>query len=291
MCIHQIKTYAMDFNEFEIILKEKFPEVTPEKTERFKALGPLYAEWNSRINVISRKDIDQLYMHHVLHSLAAAAYIKLNFPELYAVISADGPATHPAPDNTANLTAVPIGGNAAARPGGSSSNPVEAQNGGNTAKHIETRNEDNAIGTQYNISFLDLGTGGGFPGIPLAIMFPGASFTLCDSIGKKITVATEISRSLGLQNVTTVNARAESLHGRYTYIVSRAVTSLDRFIPWVKGKYTGGILYLKGGDVAAEIAEASGKHRLRSGSIHTWKIDSWLEDPYFEGKLVIFIEA
>lgn len=225
----------MNFTDFESILKEKFPDVSADKMEKFKALEPLYKDWNSKINVISRKDIDMLYLHHVLHSLSIAEYFRTRLPGKYEEMSSETPA-------------------------------------GETA-------------------ILDLGTGGGFPGIPLAIMFPSAHFTLCDSVGKKITVASGIAGSLGLSNVSTVNARAESLDGRYDYIVSRAVTSLDRFIPWVKGKYSKGIIYLKGGDVVEEIAAAMRKFRLRPGSVHIWHIDSWLGDPYFEGKLVIFIEA
>jgi 16S rRNA (guanine527-N7)-methyltransferase len=133
---------------------------------------------------------------------------------------------------------------------------------------------------------MDLGTGGGFPGIPLAVIFPHAQFTLCDSIGKKIIVATEVAKGLGLKNVKTVNARAESLPETFDYIVSRAVTALDNFMPWVKGKYNEGILYLKGGDLTEEIAKA----RLRKGSVHIWPISGWTSDPFFETKQVIFIE-
>lgn len=229
----------MDFTDFEYLLKEKFPDISEEKIGKFKALEPLYRDWNSKINVISRKDIDMLYLHHVMHSLSVAEYLRISLPDTYSDLSRE-------------------------------------------------RTEGHA---RQSCSILDLGTGGGFPGIPLAIMFPSVHFTLCDSVGKKITVATEVARSLGLANVRTVNARAESLAEKYDYVVSRAVTSLDKFIPWVKGKYTKGILYLKGGDVVEEIATAMGKFRLRPGSVHTWHIDSWLKDPYFDGKLVIFIEA
>lgn len=238
----------MDFKEFENTVRGFFPDITDKKLEQFRALGPLYEDWNSKINVISRKDIDSLYLHHVLHSLAIAEYIRLNLPDLYAEISAV-PEEEPA--KIANL--------------------------------------DGSAG-DFCRTFLDLGTGGGFPGIPLAIMFPSAHFTLCDSVGKKILVAEAVARACGLENVTTVNARAESLTGKYDYIVSRAVTSLDKFMPWVRGKYGKGIFYLKGGDVVEEIAETMGRFRLPKGSVHVWKIDGKFADPYFEGKLVIFIE-
>ena len=140
------------------------------------------------------------------------------------------------------------------------------------------------------MKILDLGTGGGFPGIPLAVMFPHAKFTLCDSIGKKIIVATEVSKGLELKNVKTVNARAESLPEPFDFIVSRAVTSLDNFMPWVKGKYLEGILYLKGGDLAEEITTAMAKFKMRKGSVHSWPISSWTSDEFFETKQVIYIE-
>lgn len=223
----------MTFNEFKSIVEERFPEVSDAQMEQFRLMEGLYREWNAKINVVSRKDIDELYRHHVLHSLCIAAYIRENMPDVYERLRGDGP---------------------------------------------------------YSISeplrILDLGTGGGFPGIPLAVMFPHTSFTLCDSIGKKITVATEVAAGLGLKNVRTVNARAESLPETFDYIVSRAVTSLDNFMPWVKGKYSEGILYLKGGDLTEEIAKA----RLRKGSVSLWPISGWTEDPFFETKQVIFIE-
>ena len=140
------------------------------------------------------------------------------------------------------------------------------------------------------LKIMDLGTGGGFPGIPLAIIFPHADFTLCDSIGKKIIVATEVSKGLGLKNVRTVNARAESLPETFDYIVSRAVTSLENFMPWVKGKYSEGILYLKGGDLAEEISTAMSKFKMRKGSVHIWPISNWSSDEFFETKQVIYIE-
>lgn len=226
----------MDYISFENTVRALFPEITADQLDRFRALDRLYRDWNSKINVISRKDIDSLYLHHVLHSLAIALYIREEMPTLYASLTAQ-PAETPA------------------------------------------------------ATFLDLGTGGGFPGIPLAIMFPSAHFTLCDSIGKKILVAKEVAAACGLTNTETVNARAETLPGQYDWVVSRAVTSLDRFMPWVKGRYRNGILYLKGGDVVEEIALTMGKFNLAKGSVHVWKIDEAISDPYFEGKLVIFIES
>ena len=223
----------MTFKEFENIILEKFPETTPLQMERFRKMDALYRDWNSKINVVSRKDIDELYRHHILHSLGIAAYLKAKMPDVYDRLRGEG----------VYSAALPL-------------------------------------------KILDLGTGGGFPGIPLAVMFPKAEFTLCDSIGKKIIVASEVSKGLELENVKTVNARAESLPETFDYVVSRAVTSLDNFMPWVKGKFTEGILYLKGGDLTEEIAKA----KLRKGSVHTWPISEWTDDPFFETKQVIFIE-
>ena len=223
----------MIFNEFKSILEEKFPEVSAKQMEQFRKMDALYRDWNSKINVVSRKDIDELYRHHVQHSLGIAAYIKRTMPDVYERLRGEGPYSISEP-----------------------------------------------------LKIMDLGTGGGFPGIPLAVMFPHARFTLCDSIGKKITVATEVAKGLGLTNVTTVNARAESLPETFDYIVSRAVTALDNFMPWVKGKYKEGILYLKGGDLTEEIAKA----KLKKGSVHVWAISEWTSDPFFETKQVVYIE-
>ena len=227
----------MTFEEFSNIIQGSFPEVTPEQMGQFRAMESLYREWNAKINVISRKDIDQLYRHHVMHSLGIAAYIKKEMPDIYDRLRGEG-----------------------------------------------------AYSVAEPLKILDLGTGGGFPGIPLAVIFPGAKFTLCDSIGKKIIVATEVYKGLGLKNVTTVNARAESLPETFDYIVSRAVTSLDNFMPWVKGKYSEGILYLKGGDLTEEIGGAVSKFKMKRDSIHIWELSKWTDDPYFEEKKVIYIE-
>lgn len=184
----------------------------------------LYREWNERINVVSRKDIDALYEHHILHSLALAEYAARFCPDAFS-------------------------------------------------------------GTEV----LDLGTGGGFPGIPLAAEFPDAHFTLCDSIGKKIRVAQAVADGLGLRNVRCVNARAETLEQTFDWVVSRAVTSLDNFYPWVRGKFRRSILYLKGGDVNAEIAELVRKCRVDPARIRCWRIGEWLKDEYFAEKFVIEI--
>ncbi len=204
---------------------ERGISLSDRQKEQLRQAEALYREWNSRINVISRKDIDKLYLHHILHSLAIAYYAQTHLNEDFA-----------------------------------------------------------------GAKILDLGTGGGFPGIPLAILFPDAEFTLCDSVGKKTIVAGEVAKGLGLENVRVVNARAESLPETYDYIVSRAVTSLDNFMPWVKGKYSRGILYLKGGDLAEEITTAMAKNRMKKGSVHTWPISSVFKDEFFSEKLVIFIE-
>ncbi len=216
----------MDYTTFIATARRAFPWLTPEMEERFAALDDLYREWNARINVISRKDMDGLYDHHVLHSLAIARYLQLQQRLL---------------------------------PEGS--------------------------------EVLDLGTGGGFPGIPLAILFPGAQFTLCDSVGKKIIVADAVAKSLGLSNVTTVNARVESLGKTFDYVVSRAVATLEDLYPWVKDRYRESILLLKGGDgLAEELARAQARHRLSKNAVATWPVSAWLPGEWFEGKFVVEVK-
>lgn len=210
-------------------LRETFDFLTPLQEERFTKMDAIYREWNSKINVISRKDIDNLYDHHVLHSLAIARYLQLHRPELLARLQEGGPRV------------------------------------------------------------LDLGTGGGFPGIPLAILFPDTMFTLCDSVGKKTLVAQAAADALGLENVEVVNARAESLGRTFELVVSRAVASLIVFYPWVRKQFTERILYLRGGDVAKETALLMGREHLAAGSVSTWPVDAWLQDAYFTGKYVIDI--
>lgn len=220
----------MRFEEFENTVRALLPEVTEESMERFHLMDELYRDWNSKINVISRKDIDNLYDHHILHSLGIALYLRLQEPETYR----------------------------------------EWLSGG-------------------SVRVLDLGCGGGFPGIPLAAFFSNAHFVLCDSIGKKITVAREVASSLGLENVECVNDRAENLNGSFDFIVSRAVTSLENFLPWVKGRFRQQILCLKGGDLAEETAKAMGRFNLAKGSVSVWPLSSVLHDEYFDGKTVVSV--
>ena len=174
------------------LIQQYFPEISEDQRIKFNRLQDLYQDWNLKINVVSRKDIDELYLRHVLHSLGIAKVQKF-------------------------------------KPGA---------------------------------AVLDVGTGGGFPGIPLAILFPETTFHLVDSIGKKIKVVNEVTEGLGLKNVHTTNGRVEEITGHYDFIVSRAVAVMPTFVHWVKGKIAkqnnhelkNGILYLKGGDLSEELA-------------------------------------
>ena len=199
-----------------------FPGLTPTQQQQFEQLPELYEFWNNQINVISRKDIDQLFERHVLHSLGIAKVM----PFL----------------------------------------PGE--------------------------SVLDVGTGGGFPGIPLAIMFPDTRFYLVDSIGKKIKVVQEVAAALGLKNVRASHLRAEQVNEKFDFVVSRAVTSLKEFYPWIKGKFNkasnnnlpNGILYLKGGDLAAEIKESGLQ-------VQQFYLSDHFMEEFFETKQVVYVRG
>lgn len=211
----------------ELIFKY-FPQITEQQKALYSKLFPLYSEWNQKINVVSRKDIDNLYLHHILHSLAIARRVSF--------------------------------------PAGS--------------------------------KILDVGTGGGFPGIPLAIMFPECNFTLCDSILKKIKVVTEVKEALGLKNVNAIRMRADEAEGTYDFVVSRAVTDLSSFLPWVwnkieQGKKEGterGVLYLKGGELNEEMAMAAKKMNIRQERFYKSDISQWFSEEWFKEKSVIFIK-
>lgn len=202
------------------LLLHYFPGLTERQKEQFAALFPLYQDWNAKINVISRKDMDNFYPHHVLHSLAIAKV-----------------------------------------------QPFKSM-----------------------AEILDVGTGGGFPGIPLAILFPDTKFHLIDSIGKKIKVVQSVADQLGLQNVRAEQVRAEQLGGEYDFVVSRAVTDLPQFVQWVRGRFSdiqyhhlrNGILYLKGGDLTAELAPFRKK-------VRTWDISDFFAEDYFLTKQVIYL--
>lgn len=211
----------------ELIFKY-FPKLNQLQREKIRSLGPLYRDWNQKINVISRKDIDNLYLHHVLHSLSIAKLI--DFPA--------------------------------------------------------------------GAKVLDVGTGGGFPGIPLAILFPECHFYLCDSILKKIGVVNEIKETLALKNVYANQIRAEEIDDSFDYVVSRAVTDLSTFLPWVWRKIKlsnpegphRGVIYLKGGSVNEEISLAAEKMKIKMGCFSKTEINTWFEESWFEEKSVIFIK-
>ncbi len=204
----------------EILLKY-FNSLSELQISQFSELKKLYGEWNEKINVVSRKDIDELYLRHVLHSLAIAK--------------------------------------------------------------VQSFEPGSRI--------LDVGTGGGFPGIPLAIMFPESNFHLVDSIGKKIKVVNGVAESLGLKNLKASHMRAENADGKYDFVVSRAVTRMESFVPWVKGKVSkhhnhklkNGILYLKGGDLTEELAGFP--------TAELYDIKDFFEEDFFDTKKVVHLRV
>jgi len=203
------------------IIFNYFPDLTEKQKQQFTALKELYTFWNNQINVISRKDTDDFYERHVLHSLAIAKVI--TFKE----------------------------------------------------------------GTRI----LDIGTGGGFPGIPLAILFPTCTFVLVDSIGKKIKVVQEVANTLGLTNVTAHHKRAEQINEQFDFIVSRAVTAMPAFLTWTRNKFiklnkntlSNGILYLKGGDLREEMKEVKQK-------VFYHEIPKFYSEDFFETKKVVYLD-
>jgi len=201
------------------IIYKHFPNLTEKQQEQFEALAALYADWNLKINVVSRKDIEELYLRHVLHSLAIAKFIKFN-------------------------------------PGA---------------------------------EVLDVGTGGGFPGIPLAILFPETHFTLVDAIGKKIKVVQEVVDGLGLENVVAKHLRVEEEKKQFDFVVSRAVAAMPTFMRWIKGRIKknsehsikNGILYLKGGDLGEELQDYR--------TVQIYPLTDYYEDPFFETKKLVYL--
>ena len=197
-----------------------FPQLTDNQKYKFLELKRIYDRWNSRINVISRKDMDQFYIHHVLHSMAISKIVTFK------------------------------------------------------------------SGTKI----LDVGTGGGFPGIPLAILFPDSEFTLLDSIGKKIRVVEAVKDELGLENVLPVCKRAEEIKNKYQFVVSRAVTQFPEFVKIVRkniisgyeNSLSNGIIYLKGGDLTIEL------EKFRN-QIKVFNISNFYEEPFFETKKIVYM--
>ena len=201
------------------IIHKYFKNLSPNQVQQFEKLQELYEDWNLKINVVSRKDIDELYLRHVLHSLAIAKVVQF----------------------------------------------------------------------QPGARVLDVGTGGGFPGIPLAILFPETQFHLVDSIGKKIKVVDEVVAGLALENVKTTNGRAEELKDTYDFIVSRAVAQMETFVRWTRGRISkkqnhelkNGILYLKGGDLSEEL-------KLYT-SATIYELPNYFEEDFYETKKVVHL--
>ncbi len=203
----------------ERLIYKYFPGLDPQQKNQFAALKDLYADWNKKINVVSRKDVEHLYLRHILHSLAIAKY----------------------------------------------------------------------TGFKPGTRIIDVGTGGGFPGIPLAILFPATHFTLLDSVGKKTKVVREVVYALGLDHVRVVNGRAEQHGGKYDYIVSRAVARMDTFVRWTghlidpvsKYPLKNGILYLKGGTLDDELADFP--------QAVVTDISRYFEETHFETKKIVYL--
>jgi 16S rRNA (guanine527-N7)-methyltransferase len=201
------------------LIQKYFPNLTEIQFKQFEALQGLYEDWNAQINVISRKDIESLYLRHVLHSLSIAKLIQF----------------------------------------------------------------------QDGAKILDIGTGGGFPGIPLAILFPEVTFHLVDSINKKLKVVNGVAESLGLENVYTTHARAETIEGQYDFIISRAVTTMPVFVSWIKNRVAkknthalkNGVLYLKGGDLTEELKTYS--------KVTLYDLSAFFEDEFFETKKIVHL--
>ena len=196
-----------------------FPNLTQQQQDQFIALEALYQDWNLKINVVSRKDIEELYLRHVLHSLAIAKFISFN-------------------------------------PGA---------------------------------QVLDVGTGGGFPGIPLAIIFPETQFTLVDAIGKKIKVVQEVVDGLGLENVRAIHQRVEEDNNQYDFVVSRAVAAMPTFMRWIKGRIKkvsehpikNGVLYLKGGDLGEELQDYR--------TVQIYSLMDYYKEDFFETKKLVYL--
>ena len=203
------------------VITKYFPDLTCRQKEQFAALYDLYYDWNSKINVISRKDIENLYEHHVLHSLAIAKYVTF-------------------------------------KPG---------------------------------TTVMDMGCGGGFPGIPLAIIFPEVQFHLVDSIGKKVRVASEIAAAIGLENVRTSHSRAQDIKDKYSFVVSRAVMQLPDLVKICRKNISkdqenvlpNGIICLKGGDMSAET------HPFRN-SCEIIEVSNYFSEEYFKDKKVVYVQ-
>lgn len=202
------------------LIKKYFNHLSNEQLLQFERIKAVYEDWNAKINVISRKDMDSFYERHVLHSLAIAKVISF------------------LPDS----------------------------------------------------EVLDVGTGGGFPGVPLAILFPQTKFTLVDSIGKKIKVVQEVCKTLDIKNVTAINSRVEQIDKKFDFIVSRAVTQMPEFVKWIQGKIKktskhsleNGILYLKGGDLKEELATFK--------NVHLYEISDFFSEEFFQTKKVVYLK-